>query len=216
MRPERDGQNAAPVPQAAKRSKKRLAMKIVCILGSPREDGNSAAIAEWFMEAARENGAEVASFALNKLTYDGCQACLACKKDLEECCLDDGLTAVLNAVKKADALVLATPTYYGDVSSQLKAFIDRTFSFLVRDYLINPIPARFPPGKKFVFIQTQGDPDETHFADVFPKYEGFFKWYGFEETHLIRATGLVEKQDVKSRDDLRNLTLQTARSVVSA
>ncbi|MGD9505996.1 MAG: flavodoxin family protein [Syntrophobacteraceae bacterium] len=54
-------------------------MKIICLLGSPRKNGNSAAIAERFCETAKKSGAEVQTFALNELNFRGCQACMACK-----------------------------------------------------------------------------------------------------------------------------------------
>ncbi len=59
-------------------------MKIIAVLGSPRSNGNSAFIARHFLETARKLGAETQSFALNTLTYRGCQACRACKKTAEE------------------------------------------------------------------------------------------------------------------------------------
>ncbi|MGA3118280.1 MAG: NAD(P)H-dependent oxidoreductase [Syntrophobacteraceae bacterium] len=48
-------------------------MKVVCLLGSPRAKGNSAAIANRFCTTAEKLGAEVQAFALNKLEYRGCQ-----------------------------------------------------------------------------------------------------------------------------------------------
>ena len=98
-------------------------MKIVSLLGSPRPRGNSTFIANRFCDIARNRNAEVESFALNKMKYRGCQACMTCKTKLDRCVLKDDLTEVLDAVREADVLVLATPVYYGEVSSQLKAFI---------------------------------------------------------------------------------------------
>lgn len=164
-------------------------MKIVSLLGSPRTNGNSATIANRIMQTAAELGAETQTFELNRLTYRGCQACYACKKGHEECVLNDGLTEVLAAVQVADAVVLATPVYYGDITAQLKGFIDRTYSYLVPDYLTNPQPSRLSP-KKLVLILTQGHPDEALFADVYPRYEQFLKWMGFNEITLVRACGI--------------------------
>jgi multimeric flavodoxin WrbA len=165
-------------------------MKIVCLKGSPRKSGNSAAIAERLLATAAKLGAETRAFELNRLSYSGCQGCYACKKKLDRCILEDDLTAVLAEVKAADTLVLATPVYYGDVTGQLKCFIDRTFSYLVPDYITNPHPSRLPPGKKLVFIITQGQPDAGFFADIYPRYDKFFKVYGIAESHLIRACGI--------------------------
>lgn len=164
-------------------------MKIVSLLGSPRSTGNSATIARHLLQTAAGLGAETRTFELNRLAYRGCQACYACKKEREDCVLNDDLTEVLAAVQAADAVVLATPVYYGDITAQLKGFIDRSYSYLVPDYLTNPQPSRLS-SKKLVFILTQGQPEEAMFADIFPRYDFFLKWMGFTETRLIRACGI--------------------------
>lgn len=190
-------------------------MKVVCLLGSPRLKGNSATIAKCFCEIAEKQGAEVQTFALNKLKYRGCQACMTCKTKLDRCVLEDDLTEVLDALREAHVVVMASPVYYGDVSSQLKGFIDRTYSYLTPDYATSGNPSRLPPGKKLVFILTQGQPDEDRFADVFPRYAYFFKWYGFNDNHVIRACGVMEKGDVKERPDVLKLAEETAKSVLA-
>lgn len=190
-------------------------MKIVNLLGSPRPKGNSAAMSGKFCEIAQSLGAEVTTFALNKLKYRGCQACMTCKTKLEKCVLKDDLEEVLDAIRDADVLVLATPIYYSDISSQLKAFIDRTYSYLVPDYATNPSPCRLSPGKKLVFIEAQGLPDENLFADVFPRYESIFKWYGFSDSYLIRACGVFQKGDVKTREDIMKLAEETAKKIMA-
>jgi len=88
-------------------------MKIVTLLGSPRTKGNSAAIAGRFIETAENLGAETKTFALNKLTFRGCQACMACKGKRDHCVLKDDLIEVLDEISDADVLVLATPVYFG-------------------------------------------------------------------------------------------------------
>ncbi|OGW37115.1 MAG: NADPH-dependent FMN reductase [Nitrospirae bacterium GWC2_56_14] len=164
-------------------------MRIVTILGSPRSKGNSTAIARHFTDAAAGRGAAVETFELNRLSYRGCQGCYACKKTLDRCVLDDDLAPVLAAVKEADLVLMASPVYYGDVTAQLKGFIDRSYSYLKPDYITNPQPSRLEP-KKLVFVLTQGHPDQALFADIFPRYDTFMRWMGFVETRLIRACGI--------------------------
>jgi len=189
-------------------------MKVVCLLGSPRVKGNSATIARHVCEIAEQRGADIQVFILNKMSYKGCQGCMKCKTELERCILEDDLTSALDAVRDADALILATPVYIGEVTSQLKTFIDRTFSYFVPDHLNKLNPSRLTPGKKLVFIQTQGNPDETLFNDIFPRYERFFKRYGFEETHLIRACGVRAPGEVEGRADLMRCAEETARKII--
>jgi len=188
-------------------------MKIVALLGSPRLKGNSATVARRFCDAAETLGAEVKTYELNKLQYRGCQGCMTCKTELDKCVLKDDLTQVLDAVRDADILLLASPIYYGDVSSQLKAFIDRTFSYLVPDYTTNPTPCRLSPGKKLVFALTQGNPDESRFADVFQRYDYFFKWYGFDGSHLIRACGVREAGEVVGHPQVMTLAEDLAKEL---
>jgi multimeric flavodoxin WrbA len=172
-------------------------------------------MASKFCETAQGLGAEVTTFTLNKLKYRGCQACMTCKTKLEKCVLKDDLAEVLDAVRDAEVLVLATPIYYADISSQLKAFIDRTYSYLVPDYMTNPSPCRLSPGKKLVFIEAQGHPDESLFTDVFPRYDFIFKWYGISESYRIRACGVRDKGDVETREDVMILAEEAARKIMA-
>ena len=167
-------------------------------------------IAERFCATAQKLGAEVRAFALNDLNFRGCQGCMACKTKLDRCVLEDDLTEVLEAVRETDVLVLATPVYFWDVTSQLKAFLDRTYSYLVPDFMTNPNRSRLPSGKKLVFIQVQGHPDESMFNNVFPKFDYFFKGYGFSATHLIRACGVREPGEAAAHEDVMKLAEETA------
>lgn len=190
-------------------------MKIVALLGSPRSKGNSAAITECFLETAKGIGAETRSFVLNRLNYQGCQACRACKKTSEICVLKDGLTAVLEDVRQADVIVFASPVYFGDLTGQMKTFIDRTYSYLTPDFYRDPDNAsRLPPGKTAVWILTQGMPD-TAFKDVFPRYEWVMSIIGIHKVHLIRGCGLAKPDDIRNRPELLKQAGELARSVMS-
>ena len=185
-------------------------MKIVCLLGSPRKQGNSSTIAKHFCKTAEKLGAQVRTFALNELQYRGCQECMVCKTKLDRCVLEDDLTEVLEAVRDTDVLVMASPVYFGEVSSQLKGFIDRTFSYLVPEFTVNPKISRLAPGKKLIFILAQANPDEKFFADISLRYNYFYKRYGFDESYLIRACGVREAGEVKGRGELLMLAEKTA------
>ncbi len=189
-------------------------MNIVCLFGSPRVKGNSAAIANRFLASAEKFGAKIQTFALNKLTYRGCQACMTCKTKLDRCVLKDDMEPVLDAVRDADILVLASPIYYGDLTSQMKGFVDRSYSYLKPDYISNPNPSRLNPGKSLLMILPQGQADESMFADVFPKYEMFFKWSGFENCQLIRACGMQNASDAQKREDIMKLAENMAEKLL--
>ncbi|MEW6658349.1 MAG: flavodoxin family protein [Thermodesulfobacteriota bacterium] len=186
-------------------------MKIIAVLGSPQPRGNSAGLARAFLAAVREQGAEVQEYQLNQLNFKGCQGCRACKNKKDACTLEDDLTTVLEAIKAADLLVLASPVYFGDLSGQMKCFFDRTFSFFNPDF-----SSRLPGGKQAVLLLAQGNPDPGQFADIFPRYERWLKFYGFATVHLLRAVGVRDPGDIATQPDLLSQAAALARKLAAA
>jgi multimeric flavodoxin WrbA len=192
-------------------------MKVTCLLGSPRLNSNSSAIAGRFTETAASLGAKIENFELNKLTYRGCQGCMGCKTISEKCVLEDDLAAVLESLKAADIIVMAMPVYCSDVPGQVKCFVDRTFSYLKPGYISEANPSRVPAGKKLVFIITQGAPVESLFAEIPRKYQDFFKrCMALGETYAIRAVGVGGGGAVGVPDQYLQEAEQIARNIVKA
>ena len=89
---------------------------------------NTAAMAEAFAEGAREGGAEVHTFRLYDIDYKGCMSCMACKvkgRASNVCKFKDALTPILEEIAQADGLVLGSPNYFGDITGQMRAFLER-------------------------------------------------------------------------------------------
>lgn len=185
-------------------------MKIVAVLGSPRAKSNSTALTRKILQKAGELGAVTEEFILNKLEFKGCQGCETCKKKLDRCVLKDDLAPVLEAVKEADAVVMASPNYFGEVSAQFKAFFDRTYSYLNADF-----SSRVQPGKSSVFVFAQGQPDLSAYADVYPRYERWLKHYGYAHNHLLRMNGPRDPDSASKREDLLADAEKIAETLVS-
>ncbi len=190
-------------------------MNIVCLLGSPRKKSNSSTLAKRFVATAKKLGAKVKTYTLNDLKYRGCQACMACKTKSDKCVLQDDLTQVLESVREGDVLVMASPVYMWDVTSTIRAFIERAYSYFLPDFATNPKPSRLTPGKKLVFIQTQGQPGENMFADLFSRIEPMFKRFGFTETHHIRGLGVRKPGEIATREEVMKKVEETARKVMA-
>ena len=122
--------------------------KIMIIDGGPRKNMNTAVMLEKFAEGAREAGAEVKIVRLYGIDYKGCMSCMACKiKDRASnvCKFKDALTPVLDEIAQADGLVLGSPIYFGDVTGQMRTFLERlAFPWLsYNDYSLTA-PKRMP------------------------------------------------------------------------
>ncbi len=185
--------------------------KIVAILGSPRPQGNSSILAHKFLDAARDLGAETSTYQLNRLHYQGCQGCLACKVETEVCALDDDLGPLLQEVREADILLLASPVYFGDLSGQIKCFFDRTYSYIDQNFA-----SRVPPGKIAVMVLVQANPDPSQFDDIFPRYQRWLKLFGFEPVHLLRATGARNPGDINRQPAVQEQAEALARELVGS
>ena len=104
--------------------------KIIIIDGGPRKNFNTASMLQKFAEGAKSvcDEIEVKTVRLYGLDYKGCMSCMACKikgKASNVCKFKDALTPVLEEIAQADGLVLGSPIYFGDVTGQMRAFLER-------------------------------------------------------------------------------------------
>lgn len=103
-------------------------MKILILNGSPRKNWNTAMMLKEAQKGAESAGAETEYIDLFDLTYTGCRSCLACKrKDADRCkCFwKDDLSPVIERIFAADALIIGSPIYLGDITSQVHGLIER-------------------------------------------------------------------------------------------
>ncbi len=132
------------------------------------------------------------------MSFNGCRNLFRCKTDLDHCGQIDDLTPVLEAVSRAQVLVLASPVYFTNITGQLKLALDRFFSFFVPDYPTAAIKSRLTSGRHLVFLQTQGEP-EDRYANLMESFAASFKGLGFDHHHLVRAWGVREPGDITSK-----------------
>ncbi len=191
-------------------------MKVLCLLGSPRPRGNSAALLSAYADQAQALGAEVARHSLNDLDFKPCQACFACKTTSEVCVLKDELTPILAAVRDCDVLALASPVYFGDLSAQLKAFVDRSFSLLTPDYARGEKKTRLAPGKAISLLLAQGHPNAERFTDIIPRYAYFFRLLGFTSQFPVRAVGVYAPGEALGTPHWLEAAAQAARQALGA
>lgn len=108
-----------------------MSKKIVVVTGSPRRNGNSAAMADTFIRAAEARGHSVTRFDAALKQVGGCRACETCFKTGKACSFDDDFNTVAPAILEADGVVFVTPVYWYSIPSQIKGVIDRLYAFVV-------------------------------------------------------------------------------------
>ena len=104
-------------------------VKILGVGGSPRQGGNSDILLEHILEGAQEEGADTKTLHLRDLAFKGCIGCERCRLDKICTGLKDDLTDIYSHVVDSRGLVLISPCHNYNVTSLMKAFIDRLYCF---------------------------------------------------------------------------------------
>ena len=102
-------------------------MKVVALNGSARKDGNTAMLIQAVFEELKKEGIETEMIQMAGKKIQGCLACYKCFKNKDRrCSVDrDILNGIIAEMEKADGILLGSPTYFSDVSSGMRAFIER-------------------------------------------------------------------------------------------
>jgi len=103
-------------------------MRVVAFNGSARRNGNTSILLRAVLGELEGNGIETELVQLAGKEIRGCLACRKCfeKKDKKCSGSDDDLNPCLEKMVKADGILIGSPTYFADLSSQTKALIDRS------------------------------------------------------------------------------------------
>ncbi|KLU67356.1 2-amino-4-deoxychorismate dehydrogenase [Desulfosporosinus acididurans] len=104
-------------------------MKVIAVNGSPRKTWNTASLLHKALEGAESVGAQTEIVHLYDLNFKGCISCFACKrknaKNAGHCAVQDDLKIVLEKVLAADVLLIGSPIYFGNVTAEIRAFLER-------------------------------------------------------------------------------------------
>lgn len=140
-------------------------MNIYAINGSPRKNGNTATLLQKALDGVKESvknqEIEAEIIHLYDYNYTGCKSCFSCKllggKSYGKCIIKDDIQEIIEKVSQADGLIFGSPTYFGNISGQLQAFLER-FLFPFEQYnkdLTSLTPKKMPTA----FIHTMNVPE---------------------------------------------------------
>lgn len=102
-------------------------MKVIAINGSPRKNGNTAMLIDTVLAELKKEGIETEQVQLGGKKIHGCTACMKCFENQNKLCSIDNdiLNVIVTKMLEADGIIIGSPTYFANVSSEVKALIDR-------------------------------------------------------------------------------------------
>lgn len=166
--------------------------KILVLTGSPRKNGNSDMLADAFIEGASEMGHEVVKYDAGRKKINGCIACQKCFSKGTACVFKDDFNELALLIEDADTLVITTPLYFYSFTAQIKAAIDKLYSFFI---------GKRPLKIKECLLIACGETDNLQdFEGLIKSYQitaDFLEWKNRGE---LIVTNVNEKGDVLNTD----------------
>lgn len=170
-----------------------MSKQILILAGSPRKNGNSAALCSAFARGALESGHQVETVFLRDKKIGYCLACYHCKNNGGVCAVKDDMAEMLDKIQAADVIVMASPVYFYSIDAQMKALIDRT----VAQWLSIK-------NKEFYYIMTAAEDSDTVMDCTLECFRGFARCLeGSIERGVIYGKGVYEAGKIESRPAMR-------------
>jgi multimeric flavodoxin WrbA len=108
---------------------RRRLLKVISINGSRRKNGNTELFIQSILKPLEQSATHVESIFLGDYTISACTGCEGCRNSWE-CVIKDDFQSLLEMMDEADGVVLASPTYWYTVTSDMKRFIDRCYCLI--------------------------------------------------------------------------------------
>lgn len=171
-----------------------MSKKIVILNGSPRKNGNTAALTKSFTEGAESAGNTVTEFFLGSMNINGCKGCFGGGKNPDSPCVQkDDMDKIYPVYKEADIVMLATPLYYWTISGQLKCAFDRLFAVAECN------PNMQNPKKDSILIVAA---ESNEFEETLCWYNSLEKHHDWKSLGKILCSGVVNIGDIKGNSKL--------------
>lgn len=167
--------------------------KVLILAGSPRKNGNSAALCAEFARGAAEVGNDVELLYLRDKKIAYCNACYYCKNHDGHCIIKDDMAEILEKMNDADVIVMASPVYFYSIDAQMKALIDRTVAqwLKIRD-------------KTFYYIMTAAEDSAWVMDCTLECMRGLAKCLkGSSEGGVIYGKGVYAPGEIREKPAMR-------------
>ncbi len=157
-------------------------MNILVLNGSPRTNGNTAAMVKTFVEGAETKGHQTTVIDVCKKKIAGCLGCEHCHTKGHGACIQkDDMKEVYKALESAEMLVIASPIYYLGYSGQLQCAIHRTYAM--------GIPRKL---KKAMLLLSSGSSDVYEGA-IYEYRKSFIEYMRLQDMGIYTAYGAQNK-----------------------
>lgn len=188
-------------------------LKIIAIYGSPRRDGNSAALLKQAVAGARQEGADVEEVFLRNYKISPCMEIYQCIKT-GECAIRDDFQEILAKLEASSGIMLASPIFFYTVSAHTKIFMDRCQSLWVRKYWIEKKPFKgAPETRKGLFISVGATDGKKLFDGAILTVKYFFDVLDAGLWRTVLCRGVDRKGEIQKKGEYLNEAFHAGRDL---
>jgi multimeric flavodoxin WrbA len=169
-------------------------MKALCIIGSPKENGNTAFIVDKIIEGMNINEIQSKKYVLGEMNIGYCKGCECCSKT-RECIQRDDMDLIFKDLFEADIILVASPSYWGDITGQLKVFIDRCLPLCNASTGETPVPT----GKIGISVAIRAGQRKEENQHIIETIEHFFGHLEITPVKRFSIEGIDKAEDFESK-----------------
>ncbi len=179
-----------------------MTKNVLVLNGSPRKNGNTAALVERFVAGAQDAENKVDRFDVALMDVHPCRGCLGGGDDPSSPCIQkDDMDAVYAAYLEADVIALASPMYCWSFTAQMKAALDRLFA-LMEAGMKAGADAPTPRPKSCALIMPAEVASYRNFAPVITFYEALTARMGWTDAGRVLVGGVYLAGDIEGNPAL--------------
>jgi len=171
--------------------RKKQKMKALCIIGSPKTNGSTARLVDRVIEGMESQNIKVSRYFLDEMNINYCKGCEKCEIN-RKCVQMDDMNILIDEIYESNIIILASPSYWGDVTGQMKTFIDRSLPLCNAKTGETPVPK----GKFGVAVAVRAGnskEENQHIVDTFKHYFGHLE---------IQPIAALTAEGIRSIDDI--------------
>lgn len=189
--------------------------RVIGFNGSPRINGNSGILLKTILSGVNEHRIPVESWNLSEIQFKGCLGCEKCRKDKVCTGIIDGMTAMYQRIYSSKGLVLISPTHNYNITSWMKAFIDRLYCFYNFEY---PRPGLWSSSlngqnRKAVIVGICEQKNEKDLGFTISAMKEPLKALGYDIITELAVTKTFKMGEVKNNEEILNKSFNIGKKL---
>lgn len=181
-------------------------MKVLGFVGSTRKNGNTDVLVQNVLKGVLSCGIEAELIYLSNYNFSACTGCEGCRSTFR-CIKKDDMQSIYNKLEEADGIVLGSPTYFYNLSSITKAFIERLYCYDVFDNTDRSVWLSFGEliGIKYavtVAICEQNNIEDMGYTSM--AMDRSLQAVGYRIVESMKILHMFKKGDAENHEDILN------------